>query len=145
MSGPSDSPPSPAPLVRLRIISHNHHVPDNPTPDLEYDVRQVPNPPREIRAVSTGLDWHVQESLLENDRYQDIISKAESDIRENMGRKLEAAEGDGEVCLCVGCMCGSGHHRSVAPAEELGRREWPEAWNVEVDNRDITGPGESRR
>ena len=35
-------------------------------------------------------------------------------------------------------MCGSGHHRSVAFAEELRRRDWPGEWKVEVSHRDVT-------
>lgn len=146
MSDPSDSPPSsPHKHPVLRITSHNRYVPDSPPPDLKYDVRQVPNPPREMRTARTGLDQPVQEVLRNNDVYQGIVSKAESDIREKMGKRLEAAEGDSEVGLCVGCMCGSGHHRSVALAEELGRMEWPGEWKVEVNHRDVNGGGEGRR
>lgn len=139
MSSPSESPPSsPHKDPVLRIISHNRYMPDNPVPDLEYDVRMVPNPPRKMRAEGSGLDTDVQTHLRQDDGYLGIVSKAESDIREKMGEKLEAAGGDGEVELCVGTMCGSGHHRSVALAEELGRRKWPEEWKVEVDHRDVT-------
>lgn len=41
--------------------------------------------------------------------------------------------------LRIGCFCEHGFHRSVAFAEELGRRRWPKAWVVEVIHRDVDG------
>jgi hypothetical protein len=45
----------------------------------------------------------------------------------------------GEVATVrVGCLCGSGHHRSVAFAEKLGEVKWPVEWEVRVEHRDLT-------
>ena len=47
----------------------------------------------------------------------------------------------GETAIVrVGCLCGSGHHRSVAFAEKLGQVRWCEQgeWEVRVKHRDLT-------
>lgn len=141
------SPASPGRQPTLRIISHNRF--EKPEPDLVYDVRQVPNPPRDARTLHTGLSRNVQEDLRGDERYRDMVDMAESQIREEMGRRIERAEagggGSGPSVLSVGCMCGSGHHRSVAMAEELRRREWPENWRVEVSHCDVTAEVRDRK
>ena len=42
------------------------------------------------------------------------------------------------MVLRVGCLCVSGHHRSVAFAELLAKVEWPTSWRVEVQHRNLT-------
>lgn len=120
----------------LRIISYNHDPPCTP-PDLQYDVRRIHNPPHEIRAAHTGLSKVTREHLLKDDLYRATVERAEAQIREEMDKKLQG-EGEGDATVRVGCMCGSGHHRSVALAQELREREWPEDWDVEVDHRNLT-------
>lgn len=134
--GSPESPTSSNKHPTLRIISYNHDPPDTP-PDLQYDVRRIPNPPHEARSVHTGLSKAMREYLLKNDFYRATVERAEAQIREEMDKKLEG-EGEGPVTVRVGCMCGSGHHRSVALAEEIKEREWPEDWDVEVDHRNLT-------
>lgn len=120
----------------LRIISYNHDPPCTP-PDLQYDVRRIPNPPHDIRARHTGLSKEMREHLLGHDLCRATIERAEAQIREEMDKKLKSEE-EGDATVRVGCMCGSGHHRSVALAQELRERKWPEDWDVEVDHRDLT-------
>ena len=76
---------------------------------------------------------------MRHDSFSDMYSRAEGDIRRLMEVKDVRAAREGEVAVVkVGCMCGSGHHRSVAFAEKLGKVEWPEGWEVRVEHRDLT-------
>ena len=49
------------------------------------------------------------------------------------------------MILRVGCLCGSGHHRSVAFAEILAKVKWPAGWRVEVHHRDLTEADKDRK
>lgn len=136
---------SPGRQPTLHIISHDTSIPTDL--DLRYDARAILNPPRDVRARHTGLSSDVQEDLLLNEKYQDMVNAAEAQIREEMGKRIERAEsgGGGAVGLNIGCMCVSGHHRSVAMAEELGKREWPVQWKIEVTHRDLTDEVRERK
>ncbi|KAL2022629.1 hypothetical protein VTK56DRAFT_4973 [Thermocarpiscus australiensis] len=131
----------------LHIVSHDRHTEMSPAMDLDYDLREVPNPPKALRRVHTGLSSGLREHLLDNPRFRALLDRAESEIRAAMGRAASAREElDSDqreqqqepIVLRVGCMCGSGHHRSVAFAELLAEAEWPEDWTVELMHRDLT-------
>lgn len=144
----------------LQIVSHDTKSELSPPMDFDYDLRTVPNPPREIRKKHTGVSRRLCEQLLEQPRFRATLEQAEADIRTETARRasLGSIDSEGEqrkqggggddddddangsppAVLRVGSMCGSGHHRSVAFAELLARKEWPEDWKVELSHRDLT-------
>jgi RNase adaptor protein for sRNA GlmZ degradation len=67
------------PLVIL--ISHAHAPPLNPSPDLRYDLRTVPNPPKAIREGYTGVDKRLREHMRQYDAFGELLVRAEGDIR----------------------------------------------------------------
>lgn len=131
----------------LEITSYNRFTPPNPKPDFEYDCRMTKNPARQTRHIHTGLDSSVQDELTSRDEFNDLIDRAEGDIRKLMEVKEARAKGQDDTAVVrVGCLCGSGHHRSVAFAEQLGKIEWPGEWSVRVNHRDLTdGVREEKR
>jgi RNase adaptor protein for sRNA GlmZ degradation len=123
----------------LQITSYDRFSPPSPKPDLQYDCRATQNPSRQIRKTCTGLDSPLQDELMRRDSFHDLYERAEADIRRLMEVKDVRASREGEVAIVrVGCLCGSGHHRSVAFAEKLGEIVWPEGWEVRVEHRDLT-------
>jgi hypothetical protein len=133
----------------LEITSYDRITPPSPRPDLEYDCRITKNPSQQLRKTCTGLDSKLQDELMHRDAFSDIITRAEEDIRRLMEVKDVRASKEGEVATVrVGCLCGSGHHRSVALAELLGKLKWSEdgRWEVKVVHRDLTeGVEETKR
>jgi RNase adaptor protein for sRNA GlmZ degradation len=125
----------------LEITSYDRFTPPSPKPDLEYDCRMTQNPSRQTRKTCTGLDPTLQDELMCRDSFNDILSRAEDEIRRLMEVKDVRASREGETAIVrVGCLCGSGHHRSVAFAEQLGKVQWSEndEWEVRVVHRDLT-------
>ena len=135
----SSTPPQQQHQPTLKIISYNRITPPDPKPDLEYDCRMTKNPARRAAQTHTGLDSSVQDELMSRDEFHDLIDRAEGDIRRLMEVKEARAKGEDDAAvLRVGCLCGSGHHRSVAFAEQLSKIEWPSEWEVMVSHRDLT-------
>jgi RNase adaptor protein for sRNA GlmZ degradation len=123
----------------LLIQSYNRHTPPDPQPDLEYDCRATKNPLRKTRLSHTGLDDELQDELMDRTDFSDLVSDAEVEIRKLMEVKDARAKGEDEVAVVrVGCLCGSGHHRSPAFAEQLGKIDWPKDWDVRTEHRDLT-------
>ncbi|KAI1135636.1 hypothetical protein F5Y05DRAFT_394015 [Hypoxylon sp. FL0543] len=54
------------PKKTLYIISHDRHAPLSPPPDLQYDLRGVPNPPKSVRDRYTGHSRKVRKGLLQD-------------------------------------------------------------------------------
>ena len=78
---------------------------------------------------------------MQNTQYRELVQVAEAEIRQLMERKILegiTADARGQPGVSVGIMCGSGIHRSVALAEELSRRDWPDSWEIETCHRDVT-------
>jgi hypothetical protein len=78
---------------------------------------------------------------MRRDSFSDIVTRAEDDIRRLMEVKDVRAGRQGQTAIVrVGCLCGSGHHRSVAFAEQLGKVKWSEddGWEVRIVHRDLT-------
>lgn len=70
---------------------------------------------------------------------QNRVSSSEHGVGEEMGGEEEGGGGGGEAAvLHVGCLCRSGHHRSVAFSELLVARDWPDGWELELKQRDLT-------
>ncbi|KAJ5065138.1 hypothetical protein J3E74DRAFT_169891, partial [Bipolaris maydis] len=125
----------------LEITSYDRFTPPSPTPDLEYDCRITNNPSEELRKTCTGLDAILQEELMSRSSFSNMVTRAESDIRRLMELEDVRALRTGETAIVrVGCLCGSGHHRSVAFAEKLGQVQWCEQgkWEVRVSHRNLT-------
>jgi UPF0042 nucleotide-binding protein len=101
--------------------------------DLVLDVRFLPNPffVDEMRH-QTGLDKTVQEYVLHGKEVEEFVER----IQKLMEFLLPRYESEGKVYLTVGIGCTGGRHRSVAIAEEIGRRLGG-AWAVRVRHRDI--------
>jgi RNase adaptor protein for sRNA GlmZ degradation len=137
----SDEPQSKPKRPVLEITSYDRFTPPSPTPDLEYDCRITNNPSSQLRKTCTGLDAILQDELMGRSSFSDMVSRAEGDIRRLMEVKDVRAMRAGETAIVrVGCLCGSGHHRSVAFAEKLGQIQWCEQgeWEVKVQHRDLT-------
>ncbi|EUC45445.1 hypothetical protein COCMIDRAFT_95544 [Bipolaris oryzae ATCC 44560] len=133
----------------LEITSYDRFTPLSPTPDLEYDCRITNNPSEELRKTCTGLDAVLQEELMSRSSFSNMVTQAESDIRRLMEVEDVRTLRSGETAIVrVGCLCGSGHHRSVAFAEKLGQVQWCEQgeWEVRVSHRNLTsGVEETKR
>ncbi|MCU0266823.1 MAG: RNase adapter RapZ [Actinomycetia bacterium] len=102
--------------------------------DLVIDVRFLPNPHwvPELRP-QTGLDPAVAEHVLGNPDAQELLSRYESVLRLVAPGYLR--EGKRYLTLAVGCT--GGKHRSVALAEEVGRRLRASGVATQVVHRDL--------
>ena len=87
--------------------------------DLVMDVRFLPNPfyLPELKSLS-GLDGPVRDYVLERETSRSFLQKYTELLRELIPQYQR--EGKRDLALAVGCT--GGRHRSVAVAEELGRR-----------------------
>lgn len=74
-----DDQPAPQPL--LLIVSHARTNPLRSSPDLKYDARSVPNPPKQIREKFTGLDKRLRDHMLSHGDFVSLVDRAESDIK----------------------------------------------------------------
>ncbi|KAK6954631.1 hypothetical protein Daesc_004598 [Daldinia eschscholtzii] len=121
---------------KLYIISHDRHTELSPPPDLLYDLRCVPNPPKATRETHTGQSPQIRDGLMHDPKFRELLEEAKAEIHGAMQAAEEMEEED-ETAVRVGCLCGSGHHRSVAFSEHLAQMEWPEDWEVELQHRDL--------
>jgi RNase adapter protein RapZ len=87
--------------------------------DLVFDLRFLPNPHwvDELRPY-TGLDAPVRDYVLGNPVTQEFLSK----LDDLLAMLLPAYVKEGKAYLSIAVGCTGGQHRSVAIAEELGRR-----------------------
>lgn len=76
----------------LILYSHARTPPLNPPPDLKYDLRNIPNPPKALRAVSDGRSKRLREHLLSDPTFVAKLNEGEREIREAMRRKLDKYE-----------------------------------------------------
>lgn len=103
--------------VSIRSFGHKHGAPRDV--DVLFDVRFLPNPHwvpelRELR----GSDEEVSRYVMEADGAAEFIDRVVN-LLDFLIPKFEA---EGKSYLSIGIGCTGGHHRSVAVAEELGRR-----------------------
>jgi hypothetical protein len=70
------------------ITSHAHNPPLCPAPDLKYDLRTTPNPPKAIRDNHTGLSKKLREHLLAQDVFVSLLERAEREIKTAMGTRI---------------------------------------------------------
>ncbi len=118
--------------VSIRSFGYKHGTPRDT--DLLFDVRFLPNPYwvpdlRELR----GTDQAVTDYVLEAEGAKEFVERVD-DLLEFLIPRFEA---EGKSYLSVGIGCTGGHHRSVAIAEELGRRLAEHDVTAAVRHRDI--------
>lgn len=80
------SVPTSQPL--LVFYSHARSPPLHPPPDLKYDVRSIPNPPKALRDVSDGRSKRLREHLLSEPRFVEKLKEIERDVTEAMKKKI---------------------------------------------------------
>ena len=102
--------------------------------DLLFDVRFLPNPHwvPELRPLR-GTDERVAEYVMSEDAAKEFVDRAD----EMLAFLIPHFEAEGKSYLSVGIGCTGGHHRSVAIAEELGRRLAQHGITATVRHRDI--------
>ncbi len=102
--------------------------------DLLFDVRFLPNPHwvSELRPLR-GTDERVAEYVMNEDAAKEFVDRAD----EMLAFLIPHFEAEGKSYLSVGIGCTGGHHRSVAIAEELGRRLAQHGITATVRHRDI--------
>jgi len=120
-------------LVSFVSFGFRHGVPDDA--DLVFDVRFLPNPYFvEGLKPFPGNDPRVSQWVLERTQTQEFLARLESLLHFLIPQYR--AEGKSYLTVSIGCT--GGRHRSVALAEELGRRltEKHRA-NVKITHRDV--------
>ena len=119
------------PTIYISSFGHRRG-PLVPTPDLSFDLRSLPNPPKNIRTSQTGLHKPLRNWLFSNPQVQNRFN----DIFESIKLGVQNAEANGVPELHVGLFCELGKHRSVTVVEELSRQRF-DGWNVVVKHRDV--------
>jgi RNase adaptor protein for sRNA GlmZ degradation len=115
------------PTIYISSFGHRRG-PLVPSPDLSFDLRSLPCPPKKLRTSQTG---HLRDWLFSNPQVQNRFN----DICEAIKLGVQNAEANGVPELYVGVFCELGKHRSVSIAEELKRQRFND-WNVVVRHRD---------
>jgi UPF0042 nucleotide-binding protein len=105
--------------------------------DVVFDVRFLPNPYFvESLSGQSGLEPHVARFVLENDDAREFVKKVEDLLQFSLPR----FEREGKAYLTIAIGCTGGRHRSVAVADDLGRRLGGK-WSVTVRHRDLDRGG----
>jgi RNase adaptor protein for sRNA GlmZ degradation len=118
------------PTIYISSFGHRRG-PLVPSPDLSFDLRSLPCPPKNSRAAQTGLDKPLRNWLFSNPQ----VHSRFNDIYEAIKLGVQDAEANGVPELHVGVFCELGKHRSVSIVEELKRQRF-NGWNVVVRHRD---------
>lgn len=118
--------------VSIRSFGFKHGSPRDA--DLVFDVRFLPNPHwvPELRLLR-GTDRAVSDYVLGSEDAQEFVDRID-DLVSFLIPRYEA-EGKSYVSIAIGCT--GGHHRSVAIAEELGRRLGERGITAAVRHRDV--------
>jgi len=102
--------------------------------DLVLDCRFLPNPHWvEGLREHTGLDADVREYVLERPEAKEFLDRVDG----LLGFLLPAYVREGKSYLSLAIGCTGGRHRSVAIAEELGRRIREQGFELSVHHRDV--------
>ncbi|TEB20742.1 hypothetical protein FA13DRAFT_1742668 [Coprinellus micaceus] len=102
---------------------------------LSFDIRSIPNPPKHIRSSQSGLHKPLQEWLFSEAEVVEKVDGIVEGIEQTLA-KVDSSQAT-DVLVEVGINCELGRHRSVAVVEKLGKRKWPQGWEVEVIHRDV--------
>jgi RNase adapter protein RapZ len=118
--------------ITVTSFGFKHGLPTDS--DNVFDLRFLPNPHwvDELKPL-TGLDQPVREYVLGNPQTIQFLDLLDS-LLESL---LPAYAGEGKSYLSIALGCTGGQHRSVALAEELGRRLHDSPYPVMVRHRDL--------
>lgn len=106
--------------------------------DLVIDVRFLPNPfYQEHLKEQTGQDLDVKNYVLESKVTEEFLQK----FNEMLGFLLPNYVKEGKTHLVIAIGCTGGQHRSVALAEELGRKLNEKGYSAGVRHRDMKKKG----
>jgi RNase adapter protein RapZ len=102
--------------------------------DTVFDLRFLPNPHwvEELRPF-TGLDQAVKDYVLSNEQSKQFLKHLDA----MLDLLLPAYAHEGKAYLSIALGCTGGQHRSVALAEEIGRRLQTSPYPVMVRHRDL--------
>lgn len=116
----------------IRSFGFKHGLPMDA--DIVFDVRFLPNPHwvDELRP-QTGLDAPVEEHVLSSEEATAFLDQ----LTDLFALLLPAYQREGKAYLSIAIGCTGGRHRSVAMAEELGRRLRALGANLTVTHRDV--------
>ncbi len=119
--------------VFVQSFGFKHGVPTDA--DMVLDVRFLPNPffVAELRA-SSGLEAPVAQYVLERPDAVEFLTHTQRLLDFLLPRYLQ----EGKTYLTVALGCTGGRHRSVALAEEIGRRLGGAGYRVQVWHRDVS-------
>ncbi|MBI3300588.1 MAG: RNase adapter RapZ [Deltaproteobacteria bacterium] len=119
-------------LVAVESFGYKYGVPTDA--DMMLDVRFLPNPffIEELRAKS-GMEAEVAAFVLRRPETERFLAQVSALLESTL--PLYVREGKSYLTLAVGCT--GGRHRSVAVAEELGRRLQGWGYAVHVRHRDL--------
>lgn len=118
--------------LAVESFGYKHGLPMDA--DIVMDLRFLPNPHwDEALRPLTGLDPRVSEFVLSGPAAAGFLTRFE----DLLAALLPAYEDEGRTYLTVAVGCTGGRHRSVAVAEELGRRLRGAGHAVRVGHRDI--------
>jgi len=125
--------PSAGMQTTLTSFGYKHGLPLDV--DLVIDFRFLPNPNWvESLRDHTGLDADVREYVLGQPMAGEFLERLD-DLLELL---IPAYGAEGKSYLTIAFGCTGGHHRSVAIAEEVGRRMRRRGVSVNVNHRDVT-------
>ena len=118
--------------LTVESFGYKHGIPLDV--DLVFDVRFLPNPhwDEALRPLS-GLDQPVSEFVLQQPLAIEFVDKIDA----LFGMLIPAYRAEGKSYLTVAIGCTGGRHRSVAIAEELGRKFIQLGHHPRVIHRDI--------
>ena len=118
--------------LTVESFGYKHGIPLDV--DLVFDVRFLPNPhwDEALRPLS-GLDQPVSDFVLQQPLAIEFVDKIDS----LFGMLLPAYRAEGKSYLTVAVGCTGGRHRSVAIAEEIGRKFFQLGHHPRVIHRDI--------
>jgi UPF0042 nucleotide-binding protein len=127
-------PENPGDSLQLSFSSFGfkHGVPIDA--DMVLDVRFLPNPhwDEALRPFS-GLDESVRDFVLGQSLAEEFLTR----VQELLHLIVPAYVSEGRSYLTIAIGCTGGRHRSVAMAEELGRRLTADGHHPRITHRDI--------
>lgn len=139
--------------------------PEGETVASSRDLSSSPATATSTRDTFDGNDCHESESGASDDgdatqgqthsspaKGQVVDYDSDQEQPNPQSGELEATESESGFSstsslqiLRISCFCERGRHRSVAFAEELDRMQWPRAWDVTVQHRDVVeGQGSNK-
>lgn len=123
-----------SPIMVTRFVSFGFKYGVPVDADLVFDVRYMPNPHfvPELKP-HTGTDAGVRDYVLGSPEAAEFLADVEPLLRHTLPRY----EKEGKAYLTIAVGCTGGRHRSVAIAEELGRRFAEGDRKVSVVHRDM--------